>query len=189
MTVVKTCFCMNIKDVVLELAEGGIVGIKDLVRPEVREFVALCRSAGVNVRMVTGDNINTATAIARECGILTDPGIAIEGTILRDKSQEEMLNLIPKIQMKKATKKMKTKNNALISGFCKAYRVSKAVSLYEDMQARGLNPDEMTFKLIIGGLVHEKNLSTACAVWDQMMEKGFTLDRELSQTLINAINS
>ncbi|PHT86592.1 hypothetical protein T459_08698 [Capsicum annuum] len=94
MTVVKTCFCMNIKDVVLELAEGGlrartkgasvklsalcIVGIKDLVRPEVREFVALCRSAGVNVRMVTGDNINTATAIARECGILTDPGIAIE---------------------------------------------------------------------------------------------------------------
>ncbi|XP_047260463.1 calcium-transporting ATPase 2, plasma membrane-type-like, partial [Capsicum annuum] len=49
----------------------GIVGIKDPVRPGVRESVALCRSAGVNVRMVTGDNINTATAIARECGILT----------------------------------------------------------------------------------------------------------------------
>ncbi|PHU27321.1 hypothetical protein BC332_05653 [Capsicum chinense] len=77
----------------------GIVGIKDPVRPGVRESVALCRSAGVNVRMVTGDNINTATAIARECGILTDAGIAIEGPVFRDKSQEEMLNLIPKIQV------------------------------------------------------------------------------------------
>ncbi|CAN4083016.1 unnamed protein product [Withania somnifera] len=77
----------------------GIVGIKDPVRPGVRESVALCRSAGVTVRMVTGDNINTATAIARECGILTDTGIAIEGPVFREKSQEEMLNLIPKIQV------------------------------------------------------------------------------------------
>ncbi|OIT21164.1 PREDICTED: calcium-transporting ATPase 2, plasma membrane-type-like [Nicotiana attenuata] len=77
----------------------GIVGIKDPVRPGVRESVALCRSAGVTVRMVTGDNINTATAIARECGILTDDGIAIEGPVFREKNQEEMLKLIPKIQV------------------------------------------------------------------------------------------
>ncbi|KAF3667747.1 hypothetical protein FXO38_08443 [Capsicum annuum] len=44
----------------------GIVGIKDPIRLSVREFVVLCHSAGVNVQMVTGDNINTATAIARE---------------------------------------------------------------------------------------------------------------------------
>ncbi|KAM3252222.1 hypothetical protein P3L10_006292 [Capsicum annuum] len=49
--------------------------------------------------MVTGDNINTATAIARECGILIDAGIAIEGTVFWYKSQEEMLNLIPRIQV------------------------------------------------------------------------------------------
>ncbi|TXG52529.1 hypothetical protein EZV62_021698 [Acer yangbiense] len=54
----------------------GIVGIKDPVRPGVKESVAICRSAGINVRMVTGDNINTAKAIARECGILTDDGTA-----------------------------------------------------------------------------------------------------------------
>ncbi|KAA8522598.1 hypothetical protein F0562_013041 [Nyssa sinensis] len=77
----------------------GIVGIKDPVRPGVKESVALCRSAGVTVRMVTGDNINTAKAIARECGILTDDGIAIEGPDFREKSMEELLELIPKIQV------------------------------------------------------------------------------------------
>ncbi|XP_015963828.1 calcium-transporting ATPase 2, plasma membrane-type [Arachis duranensis] len=77
----------------------GIVGIKDPVRPGVKESVAVCRSAGITVRMVTGDNINTAKAIARECGILTDDGIAIEGPEFREKSEEELLKLIPKIQV------------------------------------------------------------------------------------------
>ncbi|CAM8996080.1 unnamed protein product [Rhodiola kirilowii] len=77
----------------------GIVGIKDPVRPGVKESVAICRSAGITVRMVTGDNINTAKAIARECGILTDDGIAIEGPVFREKSQEEMHELVPKIQV------------------------------------------------------------------------------------------
>jgi Ca2+-transporting ATPase len=77
----------------------GVVGIKDPVRPGVKESVAVCRSAGITVRMVTGDNINTAKAIARECGILTDDGIAIEGPNFREKSQEEMLEIIPKLQV------------------------------------------------------------------------------------------
>ncbi|XP_057491706.1 calcium-transporting ATPase 2, plasma membrane-type-like isoform X2 [Actinidia eriantha] len=77
----------------------GIVGIKDPVRPGVKESVALCRSAGINVRMVTGDNINTAKAIARECGILTDEGIAIEGPDFREKNLKELHELIPKIQV------------------------------------------------------------------------------------------
>ncbi|KAL4386727.1 hypothetical protein GQ457_09G010880 [Hibiscus cannabinus] len=77
----------------------GIVGIKDPVRPGVKESVAICRTAGITVRMVTGDNINTAKAIAKECGILTDDGVAIEGPDFREKTQEEMLNLIPKIQV------------------------------------------------------------------------------------------
>lgn len=77
----------------------GIVGIKDPMRPGVKESVAICRSAGITVRMVTGDNINTAKAIARECGILTDNGIAIEGPEFREKSDEELSKLIPKIQV------------------------------------------------------------------------------------------
>ncbi|XVF64181.1 hypothetical protein PTKIN_Ptkin09bG0147400 [Pterospermum kingtungense] len=77
----------------------GIVGIKDPVRPGVKESVAICKSAGITVRMVTGDNINTAKAIAREIGILTDDGIAIEGPEFREKSEGELHELIPKIQV------------------------------------------------------------------------------------------
>nr|GEY56320.1 calcium-transporting ATPase 4, plasma membrane-type-like isoform X2 [Tanacetum cinerariifolium] len=57
----------------------AVVGIKDPVRPGVKEAVKTCLDAGIMVRMVTGDNINTAKAIARECGILTPDGLAIEG--------------------------------------------------------------------------------------------------------------
>ena len=62
--------------------------------------MALCRLPGITVRMVTGDNITTAKAIARECGILTDDGIAIEGPVFREKSLEELLEIIPKIQVR-----------------------------------------------------------------------------------------
>ncbi|EPS64491.1 hypothetical protein M569_10290, partial [Genlisea aurea] len=77
----------------------GIVGIKDPVRPGVKESVTVCRSAGIAVRMVTGDNINTAKAIARECGILTVDGVAIEGPEFRMKNEEELQELIPKLQV------------------------------------------------------------------------------------------
>ncbi|RLM62173.1 calcium-transporting ATPase 2, plasma membrane-type [Panicum miliaceum] len=77
----------------------GIVGIKDPVRPGVKESVAICSSAGITVRMVTGDNINTAKAIAWECGILTEGGVAIEGPDFRVKGEEELHELIPKIQV------------------------------------------------------------------------------------------
>ncbi|KAI3452657.1 hypothetical protein Pfo_009321 [Paulownia fortunei] len=60
-------------------------------------------------------------------------------------------------------------------------------SLYEEKQTRCVYPDEVTFKLITGGLLKENKLSLACGVWDQM--KGFTLDRDLLENLINAINS
>jgi magnesium-transporting ATPase (P-type) len=48
----------------------GVVGIKDPIRPEVPAAVKIVQRAGVKVRMVTGDNIETAMAIAKECGIL-----------------------------------------------------------------------------------------------------------------------
>ncbi|KAG2594145.1 hypothetical protein PVAP13_5NG623400 [Panicum virgatum] len=77
----------------------AVFGIKDPLRPGVREAVKTCHAAGINVRMVTGDNINTAKAIARECGILTDDGIAIEGPDFRTKSPNEMKEIIPRIQV------------------------------------------------------------------------------------------
>ncbi|WOL06483.1 calcium-transporting ATPase 5, plasma membrane-type [Canna indica] len=69
-----------------ELILLAIVGIKDPCRPRVKEAVQLCTAAGVKVRMVTGDNIQTAKAIALECGIL-DPGAALtESTIIEGRA-------------------------------------------------------------------------------------------------------
>nr|CDS22742.1 plasma membrane calcium transporting ATPase 2 [Echinococcus granulosus] len=59
----------------------GIVGIEDPVRPEVPPAIRQCQNAGITVRMVTGDNVNTARSIATKCGILR-PGenfLVLEG--------------------------------------------------------------------------------------------------------------
>jgi len=49
-----------------------IVGVKDIPRKEVPDAIKKCHRAGIKVRMVTGDNLITAKAIAREVGILKD---------------------------------------------------------------------------------------------------------------------
>ncbi|XP_062989361.1 plasma membrane calcium-transporting ATPase 1-like [Elgaria multicarinata webbii] len=72
----------NEDDIIKELTCIGIVGIEDPVRPEVPDAIRKCQNAGIVVRMVTGDNINTARAIAAKCGILR-PGetfVCLEGT-------------------------------------------------------------------------------------------------------------
>jgi len=51
----------------------GVVGIKDPVRDEVPGAIKKCQKAGIVVRMVTGDHLDTAKHIAKECGILTNP--------------------------------------------------------------------------------------------------------------------
>lgn len=103
--------CLAVKDVEGEENHGeigipdngytliAIVGIKDPVRPGVKEAVQTCLDAGITVRMVTGDNINTAIAIAKECGILTEDGVAIEGPKFRNLSPEQMKDIIPRIQV------------------------------------------------------------------------------------------
>uniref|UniRef100_A0A183SGQ5 Calcium-transporting ATPase n=1 Tax=Schistocephalus solidus TaxID=70667 RepID=A0A183SGQ5_SCHSO len=48
----------------------GIVGIEDPVRPEVPAAIRKCQRSGITVRMVTGDNLNTARSIALKCGII-----------------------------------------------------------------------------------------------------------------------
>ncbi|XP_053572892.1 plasma membrane calcium-transporting ATPase 1 isoform X2 [Bombina bombina] len=71
----------NENDILSGLTCIAVVGIEDPVRPEVPEAIRKCQRAGITVRMVTGDNINTARAIATKCGIL-HPGedfLCIEG--------------------------------------------------------------------------------------------------------------
>jgi Ca2+-transporting ATPase len=80
---------------------AAIVGIKDPVRPGVKDAVRLCHEAGIKVRMVTGDNLNTAVAIAHECGILTEDGEAIEGPEFRKLDSDARKKRIPKLQVEK----------------------------------------------------------------------------------------
>ncbi|XP_065042561.1 calcium-transporting ATPase 5, plasma membrane-type-like [Musa acuminata AAA Group] len=79
----------------------AIVGIKDPCRPGVKAAVDLCTHAGIKVRMVTGDNLRTAKAIALECGILGDANaqepVLIEGKTFRTKTDAERDAIAEKI--------------------------------------------------------------------------------------------
>lgn len=72
----------------------GVMAIQDPVRDGVPAAVRTCHHASVSVKMVTGDNIETAKAIARECGILPtsgDDGLVMEGTDFRRLSEGDRL--------------------------------------------------------------------------------------------------
>ncbi|MDD6275457.1 MAG: calcium-translocating P-type ATPase, PMCA-type [Clostridia bacterium] len=68
----------------------GLEGMIDPVRPEVKAAVEKCKEAGIRAVMITGDHIDTATAIASELGILTDPSQAIMGQELDKMTDEEL---------------------------------------------------------------------------------------------------
>ena len=77
----------------------ALVGIMDPLRSDVKEAVFMAQSAGVTVRMVTGDNVLTAMAIAKDCGILTEGGASIEGPTFRKMSPKDVDALLPTLQV------------------------------------------------------------------------------------------
>ena len=84
----------------------GIVGLKDPCRPGVKKAVEACISAGVAIKMITGDNVFTAKAIATECGILkaatgneVKDGEVVEGVEFRNYSDEERMKKIDNIRV------------------------------------------------------------------------------------------
>ncbi|KAI7997204.1 putative calcium-transporting ATPase 13, plasma membrane-type [Camellia lanceoleosa] len=81
----------------------GLVGLKDPSRPGVRAAVQACRDAGVDVKMITGDNIFTAKAIAIESGIVKpnedSNNAVIEGVTFRNYSDEERTEKINTIRV------------------------------------------------------------------------------------------
>jgi len=79
----------------------GIVGIQDPVRKEVPPAIQRCKTAGITVRMVTGDNKLTATRIAKDCGILEDgvEAVILEGPVFRAMSDEELDKVLPKLRV------------------------------------------------------------------------------------------
>lgn len=71
----------------------GLIGMEDPPRPEVREAVRLCRCAGIRPVMITGDHADTAAAIARTLGILTD-GKVLTGPELDAMPQDRLTKQI-----------------------------------------------------------------------------------------------
>ncbi|KAK6470517.1 plasma membrane calcium-transporting ATPase 4-like isoform X5 [Huso huso] len=99
----------NENEILSNLTCIAVVGIEDPVRPEVPDAITRCQRAGITVRMVTGDNINTARAIATKCGILL-PGedfLCLEGkefnTLIRNEKgeveQERLDKVWPKLRV------------------------------------------------------------------------------------------
>ena len=89
---------INAEDVTIDQTDCvflGVVGIRDSLRNGVKEAVVKCHSAGVNIIMVTGDNIITATAIAKDCNILPDD-IDLENLGPNDIEEEAELTDDPK---------------------------------------------------------------------------------------------
>ena len=68
----------------------GLSGMIDPIRPEVKDAIAECNSAGIRAVMITGDHKDTAVAIANQLGILGEGQMAITGSQLNEMSDEEL---------------------------------------------------------------------------------------------------
>lgn len=82
-----------------DLIFSGFVGIVDPLREGVKESIQIAYDAGVKVKMLTGDNINTATAIGKEIGLLEDGKKAVEATYIDILSDEELRKEINEISI------------------------------------------------------------------------------------------
>jgi len=77
----------------------GMVGMIDPPRPESSEAVAIAREAGIKTVMITGDHLGTATAIAKEIGIMEDGDRSVAGSELASMSDEELHNQVRNISV------------------------------------------------------------------------------------------
>ena len=76
------------------LSFAGILGMIDPPRENVKESVLLCKNAGIRPIMITGDSIDTATAIAKDVGIISNDGEAILGNELDKYNNKELKNIV-----------------------------------------------------------------------------------------------
>ncbi|MBR7090956.1 MAG: calcium-translocating P-type ATPase, PMCA-type, partial [Clostridia bacterium] len=77
----------------------GVLGMRDPPRPEAREAVAMCKSAGIIPVMITGDHVTTAREIAKEVGIYEDGDMVLTGAELDKLSDEKYRSIIEKVSV------------------------------------------------------------------------------------------
>ena len=100
------CIALSVKnEVIVEnvLPEGmtllGIIGVVDPVREEVPSAVKVAHQAGIQVIEITGDCIETAIAVAKECGIYKDGNVALSNDEFESMSDEEIKGIIPELRV------------------------------------------------------------------------------------------
>lgn len=134
----------------------GLVGIQDPLRPGVSEAVHDCQIAGVFVRMVTGDNLMTAKAIATECGIFTAGGIAMEGPIFRRLTPKQLNQVIPRLQV---LARSSPEDKKLLVGHLKKLGETVAVTGDGTNDAPALKTADVGFSMGIAGTEVAKEAS------------------------------
>ena len=77
----------------------GFAAIADPLRCDVAQAAEDCRNAGIELKMLTGDNIITAKAIGNELDLLGEDGIAIEAREIEELTDEQLLEMLPRIRI------------------------------------------------------------------------------------------
>jgi len=88
----------NEENIEKDLTFLGLTGMIDPAREEVKETISDCYTAGIDVKMVTGDNPTTAKAIAEDIGLADDPRV-ITGPEIEEMSEEELEETLPKVDV------------------------------------------------------------------------------------------
>lgn len=82
----------------------GIFGIKDPLRPDVVHSIEIAQKAGIEIKLMTGDNISTALAVAQECGIIKpkspfNKDIILDGTQFRQLTPSQLDRFLPNLKV------------------------------------------------------------------------------------------
>ncbi|MBQ9979774.1 MAG: cation-translocating P-type ATPase [Oscillospiraceae bacterium] len=97
--------CRKVESTAISLADEngldflGLIAMMDPPRPESAAAVAECIAAGIRPIMITGDHKITASAIAREIGILTEGTEAVEGAVIENMTDEELIEFVPRVSV------------------------------------------------------------------------------------------
>ncbi len=110
----------------------GLVGIRDSIRPEAKNAVSVVKKAGIQTVMITGDNRETAVAIARECGILSGGGeeLTLTGGELSEMKDEELAEALPRLRV--VARALPTDKSRLV-------RIAQEMGLVVGMTGDGVN--------------------------------------------------
>lgn len=120
----------------------GMILIKDEVRDDALEGVRLVKDANIQLVMITGDNVDTATSIAREVGIVSsDDDLVLTSDELNSKSDEELKRILPKLRV--VARSLPQDKSRLI-------RISEELNLVVGMTGDGVNDAPALKKADVG---------------------------------------